>query len=270
MNNKKRNVLITGAAGLLGIQHAAALIEKNFNVILIDKNLESLKKVKKKLKSKYPKAEIIISSTDITKEQKIKKLKNFLQKKKITIDTLINNAAANPKMSKYNKSTSGMVENYNTNFLIEEINVGILGAFFCSKIFGSDMAKRNFGVIINIGSDLAINSPDHSVYHKSDNIDNVRHFKPIGYSITKFGLLGLTKYLGTYWARKNVRCNMLIPGAVENKQPKFLIKNVKKRIPMNRWAKPDEYKKAIQFLCSDSSVYMTGQTLIIDGGRTVW
>ena len=61
MNNKKRNVLITGAAGLLGSQHAAALIEKNFNVILIDKNLESLKKVKKKLKSKYPKAEIIIS-----------------------------------------------------------------------------------------------------------------------------------------------------------------------------------------------------------------
>ena len=82
MNNKKRNVLITGAAGLLGSQHAAALIEKNFNVILIDKNLESLKKVKKKLKSKYPKAEIIISSTDITKEKKIKKLKNFLQKKR--------------------------------------------------------------------------------------------------------------------------------------------------------------------------------------------
>ena len=82
MNNKKRNVLITGAAGLLGPQHATALIEKNFNVILIDKNLESLKKVKKKLKSKYLKAKIIISSTDITKEKKIKKLKNFLQKKK--------------------------------------------------------------------------------------------------------------------------------------------------------------------------------------------
>ena len=68
----------------------------------------------------------------------------------------------------------------------------------------------------------------------------------------------------------NKKRNVLITGDVENKQPKFLIKNVKKRIPMNRWAKPDEYKKAIQFLCSDSSVYMTGQTLIIDGGRTVW
>ena len=78
----KRNVLITGAAGLLGPQHATALIEKNFNVILFDKNLESLKKVKKKLKSKYPKAKIIISSTDITKEKKNKKIKKLFTKKK--------------------------------------------------------------------------------------------------------------------------------------------------------------------------------------------
>ena len=124
MNNKKRNVLITGAAGLLGPQHAAALIEKNFSVVLIDKNLKSLKKVKKKLKNKYPKAKIIISSTDITKEKKIEKLKKSLQKRKIIIDTLINNAATNPKMNKYNKSTSGTLESYNTNFLINEINVG--------------------------------------------------------------------------------------------------------------------------------------------------
>ena len=78
MNNKKRSVLITGAAGLLGPQHAAALIEKNFNVVLIDRNFESLKKVKKKLISKYKKTKIIISSTDITKEKKIKKLKNLI------------------------------------------------------------------------------------------------------------------------------------------------------------------------------------------------
>lgn len=270
MKNNKRSALITGAAGLLGPQHAAALIEKGFQVVLIDLDLKGLKKTRKNLIIKYPNAKIVIHSIDITKEKKIKKLNKSLKKRGIVIDTLINNAALNPKMSEYNKSTSGMVENYSANFLIKEINVGILGAFFCCKIFGSDMAKNNFGVIVNIGSDLAINAPDHSVYHKSDNFDKVKNFKPIGYSITKFSLLGLTKYLGTYWARKNVRCNMLIPGAVENKQPKFLIKNVKKRIPMNRWAKPNEYKKAIQFLCSDSNSYMTGQTLIIDGGRTAW
>ena len=142
MKNKKRSVLITGAAGLLGPQHAAALIEKNFNVVLIDKNLESLKKVKKRLMGKYPNAKIIVYSTDIAKEKKIKKLNKSLKKRGIIIDTLINNAAANPKMSKYNKSRSGMVENYSTNFLIKEINVGILGAFFCCKILEQIWQKR--------------------------------------------------------------------------------------------------------------------------------
>ena len=59
-------------------------------------------------------------------------------------------------------------------------------------------------------------------------------------------------------------------GAVLNTQPKSLIKNIKKRVPMNRLAKKDEYKKALQFLASDGSEYMTGQNLIIDGGRTIW
>ena len=170
-------------------------------------------------------------------------------------------------MDKYSKTSSGKVENYSTKLLVKEINVGIMGAFFCSKIFGTEMSKKKGGVIINIGSDLSINAPDQSVYHKDDNISKVKHFKPIGYSITKFGLLGMTKYLATYWARKNVRCNMLIPGGVENSQPKFLIKNVKKRIPMNRWAKPDEYRKAIQFLTSEKNSYMTGQTLTVSGGE---
>ena len=162
------------------------------------------------------------------------------------------------------------MENYKSKFLIKEIEVGIVGAFLCTKIFGADMAKKKFGIIVNMGSDLSIIAPDQAVYDKSDNIEKVKHFKPVGYSITKFGLLGLTKYVGTYWAHRGVRCNMLVAGGVENKQPNFLIKKIKKRIPMRRWAKADEYKKAIQFLCSDDSKYMTGQTLVIDGGRTAW
>jgi 2-deoxy-D-gluconate 3-dehydrogenase len=80
----------------------------------------------------------------------------------------------------------------------------------------------------------------------------------------------ITKYISTYWAFRNVRCNTLALGAVLNGQPKYLIKNVKKRIPLNRWAKKDEYKSAIKFLADEDNAYMTGQTLIIDGGRTIW
>ncbi len=270
MNTKSRNAIITGAAGLLGKKHAEALLERGFRVILVDNNYKELVKVKKSLNVFFSDSKIIIFNADITKENKIIKLKKFLKKRKINVDTLINNAAINPKMSNLNKSSSGKLENYKIKSLVKEIEVGIVGAFVCTKVFGADMAKNKFGVIINMGSDLSIIAPDQAVYHKSDNIEKVKHFKPAGYSITKFGLLGLTKYVGTYWAHRGIRCNMLVAGGVENKQPSFLIKNIKKRIPMNRWARADEYKKAIQFLCSEDSKYMTGQTLVIDGGRTAW
>ena len=131
------------------------------------------------------------------------------------------------------------------------------------------MSKKG-GIIINISSDLGINAPDQRVYHRSEISSKVKNFKPIGYSISKHGITGITKYVSTYWGYKNVRCNTLALGAVFNNQPKFLVKNVKKRIPLNRWAKRNEYKKAIQFLSSEHNSYMTGQTLVIDGGRTIW
>ena len=94
--------------------------------------------------------------------------------------------------------------------------------------------------------------------------------KPISYSVSKHGLIGLTKYLATYWGPNGVRCNSLSPGGVKNNQPKEFIRKINKLIPMNRMAYKDEYKSAIQFLCSDASSYMNGSNLIIDGGRTVW
>ena len=168
------------------------------------------------------------------------------------------------------KKKVNKIEDYDEKKLFSEIEVGIIGSFNCSKIFGSEMAKRKIGNIINISSDLGINAPDHRVYDKNENISQVKNFKPIGYSISKHAIIGITKYLSTYWANKNVRCNTLVLGAVLNNQPKHLIKNVKKRIPLNRWAKRDEYKQAIKFLSSEENSYMTGQSLIIDGGRTIW
>ena len=177
----------------------------------------------------------------------------------------------NPKMDKFTgNSLTGTIENYPVDLLKKEIDVNLISAFLMIKHFGQIMSKNKKGSIINIGSDLSINAPDQSVYSKSDKITDVKNFKPIGYSITKFGIIGLTKYVATYWAHKNVRCNALVPGAVKHNQPKYLSKNVSKRIPLGRWAKKDEYRKGLVFLAKDDSSYMTGQLLIIDGGRTTW
>ena len=268
MYNKKY-ALITGAAGLLGPQHAEALAEIDFHLVLIDIEKNKLNTIYKRLRKKFTNTNIYPYICDIRSEKVVKKLQKKLEKNKIFIDVLINNAEVNPKMNTKNTFT-GLIENYNIKRLHQEINVGIVGTFICSKIFGSKMAKKKGGVIINISSDLGINAPDHRVYHSSEKIEKVKNFKPIGYSISKHAISGITKYLATYWAHKNVRCNTLVSGAVLSTQSKSLIKNIKKRVPMNRLGNVNEYKSAIQFLASDSSNYMTGQNLIMDGGRTIW
>ena len=266
----KKFALITGAGGLLGPEHAAALAEIGFNLVLIDIDKKSLTQKSKILEKDFPNIKIYSFICDITSENKVKKLSNFLKKKNISIEILINNADINPKMDKKKENFTGRVEDYKIKNLKNELNVGLIGTFICCKIFGTEMSRKNQGIIINIDSDLGILAPNQEVYHPSENITKVKNFKPIGYSVSKHGILGITKYLATYWAHKNVRCNALIPGGVLNNQPKYLVKNQIKRIPMKRWAKKTEFKKALQFLSSDGSKYMTGQNLVIDGGKTVW
>lgn len=269
INNK--TVLITGATGLLGPKHAEALCEINFDIVLLDLNNKKLLDLKDYLFSKYPKSRIFTFKCDITKEKEVEKVAKKLDQLNQKVDVLINNAAINPKMNnlKANKK-SGMVENYKIDELRKELEVNLIGSFICSKIFGSSMAKNKYGIILNIASDLSINAPDQSVYSRNEKIENVKNFKPIGYSLSKFGLIGLTKYLATYWGHLGVRCNALALGAVKNKQSNYLIKNIIKRVPLKRLATIDEYKKTLHYMCTDASSYMTGETIIIDGGRSTW
>jgi NAD(P)-dependent dehydrogenase (short-subunit alcohol dehydrogenase family) len=267
----KKTAIITGGAGLLGPQHAIALNQIGFNIVILDIDKKKLAKQKEILnKNKKENTHILSYYCDITSEKNVKNILQKLIKNQFRIEVLVNNADYNPKMKNFNNKLNGSIENYSINKLKKEINIGIVGTFICCKIFGSWMANNHSGVIINVSSDLGINGPDQRVYDPGEDIKKVKNFKPIGYSISKHAILGITKYIATYWAHKNIRCNTLVPGAVFNNQPNFLVKNVKKRIPLARWARKEEYKKAIQFLATDDSSYMTGQSLIMDGGRSTW
>ena len=147
-----------------------------------------------------------------------------------------------------------------------------MGSFLCTKVFGSTMSKDGLGgVILNISSDLSVISPNQNIYKSNSNKENLNTiFKPISYSVIKSGLIGMTKYIATYWADKGVRCNALSPGGVYNNQDKEFVKKISKLIPLNRMAKLDEYQSAIQFLCSDASSYLNGQNIVMDGGRSIW
>ncbi|CAN1513654.1 FabG Dehydrogenases with different specificities (related to short-chain alcohol dehydrogenases) [Methylophilaceae bacterium] len=270
LNNK--TALITGAAGLLGMEHAAALLEIGAKVVLVDINKSALKEAGYSLMNSFDKTRIIIKVIDITKPEKLFKLADELWAEDTRVDILINNAAIDSKMnSKYSNREVSRLENFSLNQWDLEISVGLTGAFLCSQIFGSTMAKdQKGGVILNIASDLSVLSPDQRLYRKKNLADDIQPVKPITYSVIKTGLVGMTRYLATYWADKNVRCNALSPGGVFNGHDIEFVKHLSSLIPMGRMAKPDEYRAAVQFLCSDASGYMNGQNIVMDGGRSVW
>jgi len=264
-----KHAVITGGVGLLGQQHAEAIAMAGGISLLIDLPAARPATVAKELSLKLNKS-IYGYECDITKIDDLKKLQIQLQTEIGNVDILINNAANNPKMNDSSKADSLRFENFSMELWNEDIAVGLTGAFLCSQVFGQAMANNGYGVIVNIASDLSLIAPDQRIYREEHLLEKQQSVKPVTYSVVKTGLIGLTKYLATYWAEQGVRVNALSPGGMLVDQNPAFVKRLSSLIPMNRMASLGEYQAAIIFLCSEASSYMTGHNLVIDGGRTCW
>jgi NAD(P)-dependent dehydrogenase (short-subunit alcohol dehydrogenase family) len=261
-----RVAIITGGAGMLGYQHGAILAAAGANVVLLDLAAAKPDLRARQLTEDHGPESLGISC-DITSESSLESAREKILERFGRIDILINNAANNPKVEDGNMAWSRL-ENFPLEVWDADIRVGLTGAFLCSRIFGSEMAKRKSGVIVNVASDLAVIAPDQRLYRVDGLPEDQQPVKPVTYSVVKTALLGLTRYLATYWSSANIRVNAISPGGVSNGQPEVFLSRLRQLIPMDRMANKDEYQGAILFLCSDASSYMTGANLVVDGGRS--
>jgi NAD(P)-dependent dehydrogenase (short-subunit alcohol dehydrogenase family) len=265
-----RTAIITGGAGLLGVEHGHALAEQGATVILADLDDGALQRAVSAINNAGHRGNAHARVMDVTSEAGIVAIAHEMDREFGGVHILVNNAAIDPKVQSDGLIESSRLEHFSLDAWRLQVDVGLTGAFLCAKVFGTRMAQVGHGVILNIASDLSVFAPDQRLYQKPGLPWDHQPVKPVTYSVIKTGLLGLNRYLATYWAERNVRSNALSPGGVHVNQDEAFVTRLSRLIPLGRMARRSEYRAAVQFLCSDASQYMTGQNIVIDGGRSVW
>ena len=234
--------LITGGGGILGTAFAGALTRHGARVIIVDRK-------------PMPGAHQV----DITDLQALRRLQKEIDPPTI----LVNNAAAK------SENFFAPFEEFPLGDWEAVMDVNLTGAMLCAQVFGAAMAERGRGSIINTLSIYGIVAPDQRIYEGSSYEGRAIN-TPAVYSASKAALLGLTRYLATYWAQRGVRVNALTPGGVFSGQNETFVRRYSARVPMGRMAKREEMCGALLFLASPASSYVTGQNIVVDGGLSAW
>jgi NAD(P)-dependent dehydrogenase (short-subunit alcohol dehydrogenase family) len=259
-----RVVVLTGAAGLLGRRYAAALVEAGARVALVDVRGGAVKELAGELDaSRVEPIEADVGERDAVRSMVARTCERFGR-----VDVLVNNAAIDPKFDRATAAEhDARFEDFPLELWNQALGVNLTGMFLCAQAVAPAMLAQGAGVIVNIGSMYGMVGPDQRLYETTAARPV---FKPVTYAVTKSAVYGLTRYLATYWAGKNIRVNALTLGGVEHEQDAGFVQRYSARVPLGRMARPDEYCGALLFLASDASSYMTGANLVVDGGWTAW
>lgn len=263
-------VVVTGALGLLGRKHCEAIAAYGGSPVMLDLHQSELDEFARELKQRFS-VDAVGYSVDITSEAAIAQNSQTVIERFGSIHGLVNNAANNPKMEQSNETNFSRLENFPMEVWQQDIAVGLTGSYLCAKYYGTEIARNGQGgSIVNISSDLGIMAPDQRLYRHESLEEHLQPVKPVTYSVVKTALVGLTRYLATYWADKNVRCNAICPGGVENGQPEAFLNAIATRIPMGRMARADEYQGVLIWMLSEASSYLNGSIVPVEGGRSTW
>lgn len=259
-----RVIAVTGAAGLLGSRFAAALAGAGASVALLD--LEPPEEAAVAARARADDVRVRAVACDVTDDAAVRGAAEEVERWLGPVDGLVNAAAIDAPPG---ATANGAFETYPSEQFGRVLDVNLQGVVRCCQVFGGDMAQRGGGAIVNVASTYGLVGPDQRLYDALRR-DGTEFFKPAAYSASKAGVLGLTRYLAAYWGPSGVRVNALVPGGVESGQHPEFVAAYSARTPLGRMARPDEYDGAVVFLLSDAAAYMTGASLVVDGGFTAW
>ena len=262
-----RTAVVTGAAGLLGFQHCLALARAGAAVVATDQDVTTLTQLTDELRAETG-VDALGVAADIGDPKSVQFLKDCTLERFGRIDVLVNNAALNEKVEDGRGDAAQRFENQALDQWERALRVNVTGTFLCCQALGSEMARAGRGSIVNVASTYALVAPDQSLYTRPDGSQDF--WKSAAYPTTKAAVLGLTRHLAAYWGGCGVRVNALAPGGVQNGQEPWFVERYARRTPLGRMAAPGDYAGALLFLASDASTYMTGATLVVDGGYTTW
>ena len=251
-----RVALITGGAGHLGGVFARVLAGAGARLGIVDVDRVGVDERVAQLRSAG--ADAVGFSADVADEAQVQEAVDRTARNFGRLDILVNNAATkSPNF--FSPVREFPLEDWN-----RVLAVNLTGMFLCARTAEPLLLASGKGSIVNVASIYGVTAPDQRIY------DGLPFNTPAIYSASKAGVVGLTRYLATYYAGGAVRCNAVTPGGVFAGQPDRFVQQYAARTPLGRMAKADEIAPAVLYLASDAAAYVTGHNLVVDGGWTAW
>src|SRR5579872_5350553 len=261
-----RTAIVTGGLGRLGSQYARALTSAGASVALFDVATKPNPIVQSLIAAGE---RVSAHQVDVTDRAAVDAAIADVAARFGPPSILVNNAGLGSSPADAALET-GRFESYPESAWRAMLDSHLKSAFIVSQSFIARFREAALaaGSIVNVSSTYGVVSPDQSVYDYRRR-DGAEYYKPVGYSVAKSGVLNFTRWLAEYGAPFGIRVNTLVPGGVREADhaPEF-VAEYEKRTPLGRMARDDDYNGAVVFLASPASAYMTGATLVVDGGWT--
>ena len=265
-----KSIIVTGGTGLIGREIVTCFLEQGANVVVGDVNSAALGSFGQELLKKFPRSQFEMVYCDITNEAETEEIVQIAVRKFEKLDVLVNNAAIDAKFDKTGTAAvdASRFENYPIDLLRSSIEVNLTGTVIMTQAACRQMLKQGHGNIINVASTYSVVAPNQSLYDFQDG--EAIKYKPVDYIASKSFVPNFTRYIATFYAKENIRCNAIVPHAIFNNHEEKFTRNFAKLSPLGRMSDRSELRGPFLLLASDSSSYMTGSVLTVDGGWTAW